>query len=147
MVTRIGSLASISVDCPDPDALAPFYRDLLGLEEAFATEDRGVICLAGAGPVLSLMRVNTYVPPSWPEGPQHQQMHLDVAVEDLDSAVASALALGAAEASHQPAPDQWRVLVDPVGHPLFPPPPRRLGEGQQGGRAPGPPPPPPRAFG
>src|SRR3954469_5694972 len=118
MVTRIGSLASISVDCPDPDALAPFYRDLLGLGEGFATEDRGVICLAGAGPVLSLMRVNTYVPPSWPEGPQHQQMHLDVAVEDLDSAVASALALGAAEASHQPAPDQWRVLVDPVCHPF-----------------------------
>jgi catechol-2,3-dioxygenase len=118
MVTRIGSLASISIDCPNPDALAPFYRNLLGLEEAFATEDRGVICLAGAGPMLTLMRVNTYVPPSWPEGPQHQQMHLDVAVEDLDSAVASALALGAAEASHQPAPDKWRVLIDPVGHPF-----------------------------
>jgi catechol-2,3-dioxygenase len=118
MVTRIGSLASISVDCPDPDAVAPFYRDLLGLEEAFATDDRRVICLAGAGPMLTLMRVNTYTPPSWPDGPQHQQMHLDVAVEDLDSAVASALALGAAEASHQPAPDQWRVLVDPVGHPF-----------------------------
>jgi hypothetical protein len=68
--------------------------------------------------MLTLMRVNTYVPPSWPEGPQHQQMHLDVAVEDLDSAVASALALGAAEASHQPAPDKWRVLIDPVGHPF-----------------------------
>jgi catechol-2,3-dioxygenase len=118
MVTRVGTLASISVDCPDPDALAPFYRDLLGLEEAFATEDRGVVCLAGAGPMLTLMRVNAYSPPSWPEGPQHQQMHIDVAVEDLDSAVAATLALGATEASHQPAPDQWRVLTDPVGHPF-----------------------------
>jgi catechol 2,3-dioxygenase-like lactoylglutathione lyase family enzyme len=118
MATRVGSLASISIDCPDPDALAPFYRGLLGLEEAFATPDRGVICLAGAGPMVTLMRVDTYVPPSWPRGPQHQQMHLDLAVDDLDPAVSAAIALGAAEASHQPAPDQWRVLVDPVGHPF-----------------------------
>jgi hypothetical protein len=118
MATRIGPLASISIDCPDPDALAPFYRGLLGLEEAFATPDRGVICLAGAGPMVTLMRVNTYVPPSWPQGPQHQQMHLDLAVDDLDPAVSAAIALGAVEASHQPAPDQWRVMIDPIGHPF-----------------------------
>jgi hypothetical protein len=98
--------------------LAPFYQNLLGLEEAFATDDRGVICLAGAGPMLTLMRVNVYAPPSWPEGPQHQQMHIDVAVDELEPAVTAAIALGATEASHQPAPDQWRVLVDPVGHPF-----------------------------
>jgi hypothetical protein len=114
----VGSLASISIDCPDPDALAGFYRGLLGLEEAFATPDRGVICLSGAGPMVTLMRVDTYVAPSWPQGPQHQQMHLDVAVDDLDSAVPSAVALGATEAEHQAAPDKWRVLFDPVGHPF-----------------------------
>jgi catechol 2,3-dioxygenase-like lactoylglutathione lyase family enzyme len=114
----VGSLASISIDCPDPDALAVFYRDLLGLEEAFATPDRGVICLSGAGPMVTLMRVDTYIRPSWPHGPQHQQMHLDVAVDDLDSAVSSAVVLGATEADHQPAPDKWRVLIDPIGHPF-----------------------------
>jgi catechol 2,3-dioxygenase-like lactoylglutathione lyase family enzyme len=118
MPIPVGSLASISIDCPDPDALAPFYRGLLGLEEAFATPDRGVICLAGAGPMVTLMRVDSYAPPSWPDGPQHQQMHLDVAVDDLESSVPAALALGATEAAHQPAPDAWRVLVDPVGHPF-----------------------------
>jgi len=118
MVTRVGSLASISIDCPDPDALAPFYCALLGLEEAFATPDRGVVCLAGAGPMVSLMRVDTYLAPSWPTGPQHQQMHFDLAVDDLQPAVDSAIAIGATEASHQPAPDQWRVLLDPVGHPF-----------------------------
>jgi catechol 2,3-dioxygenase-like lactoylglutathione lyase family enzyme len=118
MVTPVGTLASISIDCPDPDELAPFYRALLGLEEAFATPDRGVICLAGAGPMVTLMRVNTYVVPSWPDGPQHQQMHIDVAVDDLSPAVSSAIALGATEAAHQPAPDKWRVLLDPVGHPF-----------------------------
>ena len=118
MPTRVGTLASISIDCPDPDALAPFYKGLLGLEEVFAPPDRGVIVLGGAGPMLTLMRVDTYVQPSWPNGPQHQQMHIDVGVDDLESAVSAAIALGAVEATHQPAPDQWRVLLDPVGHPF-----------------------------
>jgi catechol 2,3-dioxygenase-like lactoylglutathione lyase family enzyme len=118
MATPVGFLGSISIDCPDPDALAPFYRRLLGLQEAFATPDRGVVSLSGAGPMLTLMRVDTYVAPSWPSGPQHQQMHLDVAVDDVDAAVSAAIALGATEASHQPAPDQWRVMIDPVGHPF-----------------------------
>ncbi|HEX2402956.1 MAG TPA: VOC family protein, partial [Mycobacterium sp.] len=66
MTPPVGTLASISIDCPDPDALAVFYRDLLGLDEAFATPDRGVICLAGAGPMVTLMRVDTFAAPSWP---------------------------------------------------------------------------------
>lgn len=118
MTERVGQLASISLDCPDADLLAAFYSRLLGLEEAFATPDRGVIALAGAGPMLTLMRVDRYVRPSWPEGPQHQQLHLDVAVEELDSATQAAVALGATPAQHQPAPDRWRVLLDPVGHPF-----------------------------
>jgi catechol 2,3-dioxygenase-like lactoylglutathione lyase family enzyme len=114
----VGTLASISIDCPDPDALAPFYRDLLGLEEVFATSDRGVIALSGAGPMVTLMRVDTYVAPSWPGGPQHKQMHLDLAVDDIEAAVAAAVALGATEAEFQPAGQAWRVLIDPVGHPF-----------------------------
>ncbi|MFF0945963.1 VOC family protein [Kocuria sp. CPCC 205300] len=118
MTEPVGQLASISLDCPDPDQLAAFYSGLLGLEEAFATPDRGVIALAGAGPMLTLMRVDSYLAPSWPEGPQHQQMHLDIAVEDLEPAMTGALTLGAITAGHQPAPKQWRVLIDPAGHPF-----------------------------
>jgi len=118
MATPVGFLGSISIDCPDPDVLAPFYRGLLGLDEAFATPDRGVVSLSGAGPMLTLMRVDTFVAPSWPDGPQHQQMHLDVGVDDVEAAVSSAIALGATEAAKQPAPDQWRVMIDPIGHPF-----------------------------
>ncbi|MGA8114611.1 MAG: VOC family protein [Actinocatenispora sp.] len=118
MVDRVAPLASISIDCPDPDALAPFYQQMLGLDEAFATPDRSVVCLSGAGPMLTLMRVDDYTPPEWPHGPQRQQMHLDLAAEDLDADVAAAIALGATEAAHQPAPDRWRVMLDPVGHPF-----------------------------
>jgi hypothetical protein len=65
------------------DLLADFYSRLLGLKEAFATPDRGVVALARAGPMLTLMRVDQYVAPSWPERPQHQQLHLDIAVEEI----------------------------------------------------------------
>ena len=118
MTEPVGQLASISLDCPDPEVLAVFYGRLLGLQEAFATPDRGVIALAGAGPMLTLMRVEHYAAPSWPDGPQHQQLHLDIAVEDLDRAHDAALSLGATSAALQPSPDSWRVLLDPAGHPF-----------------------------
>lgn len=117
-MSRVATLASISIDCPSPDALAPFYCGLLGLEEAYAAPDRSVVCLAGAGPMITLMRVDDYEPPTWPNGPQRQQLHLDLAAESLDADVAAAVAIGASEASFQPAPDQWRVMLDPVGHPF-----------------------------
>ncbi len=44
-------------------------------------------------------------------------MHLDLAVDDLDSSVADALELGARLAEFQPQ-DDVRVLLDPAGHPF-----------------------------
>jgi hypothetical protein len=43
--------------------------------------------------------------------------HLDIAVDDVDAAVAKALALGARLADFQPQ-DDVRVCFDPVGHPF-----------------------------
>ncbi|MDN5688298.1 MAG: VOC family protein [Brachybacterium sp.] len=114
----IAPLASISLDCPRPDDLAPFYSALLGLEEAFATADRSVVCLSGAGPMLTLMRADEFTAPQWPHGPQRAQMHLDLAAEDLDAAVSAARGIGAREAEVQPEPSAWRVMLDPVGHPF-----------------------------
>jgi hypothetical protein len=39
-------------------------------------------------------------------------------VSDLDGQEARMLALGATKADVQPNPDNWRVLVDPAGHPF-----------------------------
>ena len=44
-------------------------------------------------------------------------MHLDIAVDDLESSVADALALGARLSDFQPQ-DDVRVLLDPAGHPF-----------------------------
>ena len=118
MTHRVAPLASISIDCPAPATLARFYSELLGLTEAFATPDGSVVCLAGAGPMLTFMRVPDYVAPTWPHDGQLQQMHLDLAAEDLDRDVTAAIELGAREADFQPAPEIWRVMLDPAGHPF-----------------------------
>jgi hypothetical protein len=47
-----------------------------------------------------------------------KQLHLDLAVTDLDAAQSEAQRLGAAPAAVQPAPDRRRVLLDPAGHPF-----------------------------
>jgi hypothetical protein len=44
------------------------------------------------------------------------QYHIDFDVDDLDEAERQAVALGATKFAHQPAPDSFRVLADPVGH-------------------------------
>jgi hypothetical protein len=55
----------------------------------------------------------------WPEQPGEltKMMHLDIQVDDLDAAVAHALAAGARLAAHQPRTD-LRIMLDPAGHPF-----------------------------
>lgn len=118
MSDPVGRLAAVSLDCPDPDRLAEFYSALLGLKEVVAAPDRSVIAVADQHWCLTMMKVDDHVPPQWPGGPQKQQIHLDVSVDDLDASVEKAVALGARVAETQPGPDVWRVLIDPAGHPF-----------------------------
>ena len=67
---------------------------------------------------ISTVRVPNHQPPSWPDGALPKQIHLDLAVDDLDAAQAEAIRLGARLADEQPGPDLWRVLLDPAGHPF-----------------------------
>ena len=64
------------------------------------------------------MQIAGYRPPVYPDGDTPKQIHLDLAVRDLEEAEAEALRLGATKAEHQPHPDQWRILLDPAGHPF-----------------------------
>jgi hypothetical protein len=114
----VGRLASISIDCPDPAALAGFYAALLALEQIFATPDGSFVALSNGSIAITLMRTDDHVAPTWPQPGQLQQMHLDIAVDDLEAAVTRAVELGARSAEHQPRPDKWRVLLDPAGHPF-----------------------------
>ncbi|HUQ57596.1 VOC family protein [Lentzea sp.] len=111
----IGEFYDVVIDCPDPAALAEFYRWLVGGEVVDA--DAGWVSLRTAnGRRLSFQRVEDFTPPRWPGQEVPQQIHVDVAVSDLDASEAQVLEFGATKLhDHHPA---CRVYADPAGHPF-----------------------------
>lgn len=112
------TLSGVVLDCPDPQALAGFYEELLGWRRI--QDEPGWVKLAGPeGAGLSFQQEAQYLAPTWPPaaGEQQMQVHLDIHVDDLDVAGEHATAVGARLASHQPQ-DDVRVYLDPVGHPF-----------------------------
>jgi hypothetical protein len=67
---------------------------------------------------LSAIEVPAYQPLTWPEPDVPKQIHLALAVADLETAVVESERLGATVAAEQPAPERRRVLPDPAGHPF-----------------------------
>jgi predicted enzyme related to lactoylglutathione lyase len=109
-------LTMINIDCPDPGSLGAFYEALTGWpllsgEGYFGVAREGGIMIGGG-------RVDGYQPPTWPTQDRGQQMHLDFLVDDIERAVNQVIALGATEAPGQPGGDEWRVMLDPAGHPF-----------------------------
>jgi Glyoxalase-like domain len=104
------------LDCDDPPTLASFWAGILGGEVPFSSDDFAAVKVDGMW--LSAVRVPGYRAPDWPEGGTPKQIHLDLAVDDLDEAESEAIGRGAVRAAEQPAPDRWRVLIDPAGHPF-----------------------------
>ena len=89
---------------------------MLDLEEMFSTPD--FVALKGAAVLLTIQRVADHRRADWPEGSVPKQIHLELAAADLDGEEARIVGLGATKADVQPQPDNWRVLIDPAGHPF-----------------------------
>ncbi|GAA0443131.1 glyoxalase [Actinoplanes capillaceus] len=111
----IARFPSIVIDCPEPAVLARFYGEMLDWP-AKISEDWAEV-RADYGQCLSFQQVADFRPPVWPDQETPQQMHLDVTVDDLDTAEAAVLALGATKHGHQPG-TTFRVFLDPAGHPF-----------------------------
>jgi catechol 2,3-dioxygenase-like lactoylglutathione lyase family enzyme len=113
------TLTGTNIDGPDANALADFYRRLLGFQTR--VEEPGWVILRPpeGGQTLSFQTEERYARPVWPAGPGDQQMmmHLEIKVDDLEASVAHAVAQGATLASFQPQEDV-RVCLDPAGHPF-----------------------------
>ena len=106
----------VSLDCADPQGLGEFWAAVLGGELIGLHDD--VVVIRTDWMWMTALRVSDYVAPTWPAADIPKQIHLDLAVTDLEGATAEAQRLGARLAPVQPAPDRWRVLLDPAGHPF-----------------------------
>ncbi len=126
MATRIKKMV-ITVGAPDSlngnegrHELAAFYGALLGMEVIddgwlrIAKSNAGALQLALDGDGWSDQR-----PPRWPDPDFPKQMHLDIAVREMDAAAELVTGLGATQLFDG---GHWRVYADPAGHPfcIFP---------------------------
>ncbi len=112
----VGKWVSVALDCSDPAPLAAFWAEMIGGEVVLSTDE--FVVVKSGSVALATVRVPDYRPPIWPDGERPKQMHLDLAVDDLDRAQAQAVALGARVVDDQPSVDLWRVMLDPAGHPF-----------------------------
>jgi catechol 2,3-dioxygenase-like lactoylglutathione lyase family enzyme len=113
------TLTAVTLNSPDPSALARFYERLLGWK--IGVEKDGWVTLPNpeGGIGLSFQTEAIYVRPVWPAqaGEQQMMMHLEIRVDDLETGCAHARKCGAIMADFQPQ-DDVRVHLDPDGHPF-----------------------------
>ena len=111
----IARFPSLVIDCPDPAAMAAFYGALLDWKVEASADWAEV--RADYGQCICFQKVADYQPPVWPGQRAPQQMHVDVMVDDFETAEPAVLELGATKAEHQPG-TTFRVYLDPAGHPF-----------------------------
>lgn len=112
----IGTWQATVIDCEDPDALARFYEQLVGMVRIDNEPDWVSIGDAADRPALAFQAVSPYVAPEWPGHLHPAQMHVDVKVKDLDLAETQVLALGARMTGQ--GSKNYRVYLDPQLHPF-----------------------------
>src|SRR3990172_5699471 len=100
-------IAAVNMDCADAEAMADFYGRLLGWEVTYRDDDFVTMQDPAGGTALSFQEETWYQAPVWPERPgeQTKMIHLDIKVDNLDAALAHALAAGARLAEYQPRSD------------------------------------------
>ncbi len=110
----------VVLEAPDGQALARFYSEFTGWpiakQEPWRRGDPGAGHLVVPG-VRRLAGLHAAALASRGRPAAPDDAHIDIAVDDLATAVADAIGLGATLAEFQPQ-DDVRVLLDPAGHPF-----------------------------
>ena len=105
-------------DAADLASESRFWAGVLG--GTVDVEDDWHTVVVDGRPRVGVQLAPGHVPPDWPDG-SPQQVHLDLWVDDIDTAHAEVTALGARLL--QPAEgvmsgDDFCVYADPAGHPF-----------------------------
>jgi len=128
-------LRQVVLDTTDVRTLAEYYRRLLDLQYRPGDEppaagepdplgaDWLVLRQRDGSSALAFQQVEHLPPPTWPDGPHPQMLHLDLTVPstaDLDAAHQRALDLGGRLLLDRADDDEepLRVYADPAGHPF-----------------------------
>lgn len=103
-------------DASDLVAESGFWAGVLG-GTVDAEDDWHMVSVDGQWRV-GVQLASDHVPPGWPDG-SPQQIHLDLGVDDIESAHEEVMSLGAkllkpAEKNGEP----FQVYADPAGHPF-----------------------------
>jgi hypothetical protein len=112
----IARFSSIVLDCDDTAELAQFWAALVGGTIAVTGDEFAAVRTERCW--IAAMHVPDHRPPTWGDPAVPKQMHIDLSVDDLDKAETEALRLGARLVADQPAPDRYRIFLDPAGHPF-----------------------------
>ncbi|HMG32169.1 MAG TPA: VOC family protein, partial [Jiangellaceae bacterium] len=99
-----------------PAALAAFYSELVGLPVTFRSDGWVVIAEDDTSSGIAFQLAPDHQPPAWPDPDRPQQFHLDVMVDDVDTAGTQVPALGARRLSANDLGSP--VYADPAGHPF-----------------------------
>ncbi|WP_031082204.1 VOC family protein [Streptomyces sp. NRRL WC-3549] len=116
----LATYSLVALDCPDPRALAGFYRAVLG-GEVSNTANRWYELQVPGGARIAFQEAPDHRPPAWPRGDHDsQQAHLDFEVADIDRAQEEVLALGARplDLDDRGGERGFWVYADPAGHPF-----------------------------
>jgi len=114
----IGLLEKTVLHCPDPRELAAFYAASLGMHINEDSNDWVVIGTEPGKRQLAFQRVAHYCTPDWADPHHPQQLHLDIRVDDPDTAQHQVvIALGARRLPGE-LDGRYRVFADPAGHPF-----------------------------
>jgi catechol 2,3-dioxygenase-like lactoylglutathione lyase family enzyme len=114
------TLAAVVLDAANLEDESQFWHRLLG-GDVVKRERHHLVTVEGS-PVIAVQLAPNHAPPQWPDG-RPQQVHLDLAVDDIGAAHWQAMDAGA-RLLHQPdgtddaSPSGYRVYADPAGHPF-----------------------------
>ena len=114
----LAKLGVVVLECPDPDALAGFYAQVLGGTVEREQDGQWVDLAVPGGQALAFQRSADHTPPRWPAPEGAMQFHLDLTVPDLDAAEEGVLKLGATPLDTADRSRAFRVYADPAGHPF-----------------------------
>lgn len=110
----------VVLDAADMAAVSQFWAGVLGGRVVEDDDWHSVVDSDGEWR-MGLQFAPDHVAPDWPTGTPGQQLHLDLWVDDIDSAHDEVVALGARvlqEPEETNEPDRFRVYADPAGHPF-----------------------------